>query len=161
MYLPKSPVWYPAWCSQVAMVLSCSPRLLNFCHPPRGSELPRIWVLWGYCPRWMVARAGQHKGKVDTVLVSFTPSLVTLLLRFGISFSVLGNWSSVRTKMMLGFWEVCFTSAPHPAASTAAASTAATASSWRTFFPLLVLLVNTSSPITCSPLDLDSLALVD
>src|SRR5215204_1905720 len=106
MYLPKSPVWYPSWCSQVAMVLSCSPRLLNFCHPPLGSELPTIWVLWGYCPRWMVARAGQHKGKVDIVLVNFTPSLVMLLFRNGILASVPGNWSSVRTKIMLGLsWD--------------------------------------------------------
>ena len=43
--------------------------------------------------------------------------------------------------MMLGCWGVCLTSAPHPVASTAAASTAATASSWRTCFLLPELLI--------------------
>src|SRR3954470_10324238 len=61
-----------------------------------------MWVLWGYCPRRMVALAGQHRGNVEIVLVNSTPLLMMLFFRAGISFSVPGNWSSVRTKMMLG-----------------------------------------------------------
>src|SRR5215218_5001356 len=61
-----------------------------------------MWVLWAYWPRWMVARPGQHRGKVEVMLVNLTPSLVTLDFRAGISFSEPGNWSSVRTKTMLG-----------------------------------------------------------
>src|SRR5918998_1995163 len=61
-----------------------------------------MWVLWAYCPRRMVARAGQHKGKVEIMLVNSTPLLVMLFFRAGIKFSVPGNWSSVRTKIMLG-----------------------------------------------------------
>src|SRR5215203_2285473 len=61
-----------------------------------------MWVLWAYCPRRMVARPGQHKGKVEVVLVNLTPWLVMSFFRAGILFSVPGNWSSLRTKMMLG-----------------------------------------------------------
>src|SRR5215208_3740199 len=61
-----------------------------------------MWVLWAYCPRRMVARAGQHKGKVEVMLVNSTPLLMMLFFRAGIKFSVPGNWSSVRTKIMLG-----------------------------------------------------------
>src|SRR5215212_3641200 len=50
----------------------------------------------------MVARAGQHRGKVEVMVVNFTPWLVTLAFRLGIAFSEPGNWSSVRTKTMLG-----------------------------------------------------------
>jgi hypothetical protein len=46
------------------------------------------------------ARAAQ--GKVEVTLVNSTPLLVTMFLKAGLSFSVPGNWSSVRTKMMLG-----------------------------------------------------------
>jgi hypothetical protein len=49
-----------------------------------------------------VARPGQHKGKVEVVSVNFTPWLVMLFFKAGIAFSVPGNWSSVKTKMMLG-----------------------------------------------------------
>src|SRR5215217_5086767 len=66
-----------------------------------------MWVLWAYWPRWMVALPGQHKGKVEVMLVNFTPSLVTLALRLGMAFSEPGNWSSVRTKIMLGLVWPC------------------------------------------------------
>src|SRR5215203_330573 len=61
-----------------------------------------MWVLWAYWPRRMVARPGQHRGEVEVMLVNSTPWLVMLLLRAGMAFWVPGNWSSVRTKTMLG-----------------------------------------------------------
>src|SRR5215212_2541476 len=61
-----------------------------------------MWVLWAYCPRSMVALAGQHSGYVEVMLVNFTPWLVIFFFKAGIAFSVPGNWSSVRTKIMLG-----------------------------------------------------------
>jgi hypothetical protein len=63
-----------------------------------------MWVLWAYCPRRIVALDGQHRGKVEVISVNSTPLLVMLSFRAGIMFSVPGNWSSVRTKMMLGRW---------------------------------------------------------
>jgi hypothetical protein len=59
-------------------------------------------VLWEYWPRWIVALPGQHRGKVEVMLVNFMPLLVTSLFKFGMAFSEPGIWSSVRTKMMLG-----------------------------------------------------------
>ena len=56
--------------------------------------------------------------------MNFTPWLVTSLFRLGMAFSVPGNWSSVRTKTMLGLVWPCasipFKVTPH-ASSTAKA----------------------------------------
>src|ERR687889_2236329 len=67
-----------------------------------------MWVLWAYCPRSMVALAGQHSGYVEVMLVNFTPWLMIFFFKAGIAFSVPGNWSSVRTKIMLGLVAAAF-----------------------------------------------------
>src|SRR5215210_3318795 len=91
----------------------------------------------------MVARPGQHRGKVEVMLVNFTPWSMTLLFSAGILFSVPGHWSSVRTKTMLGRFRAwadtpCtpLFAPPSPTQASVNASVAAKASTTRLNLPV-------------------------
>src|SRR5215208_1398148 len=82
------------------------PRKRNFWKPPSGGSLLRIWWLWVYWPRRMVALEGQHKALVAKALSNVVPFSINAL-RLGMWLSVLGfkscmARSSVSTKTMLG-----------------------------------------------------------
>src|SRR5918998_3104486 len=75
------------------MVERSPPERRNRSAPPSGGWLWRIWWLWVYWPRKMVALEGQHKEFVANAFSKVVPSSINAL-RLGMCFSVLGFTSS-------------------------------------------------------------------
>src|SRR5215208_724372 len=82
------------------------PRKRNFWKPPSGGSLLKIWWLWVYWPRRMVALEGQHRALVTKAFSKVVPFSIRDL-RLGMCLRVLGfksrtARSSARIKTMLG-----------------------------------------------------------
>src|SRR5215213_7203186 len=63
------------------------PRKRNFSKPPSGGSLLRIWWLWVYWPRKMVALLGQHKELLTKDSSNVVPLSMSSFFRLGMCLS--------------------------------------------------------------------------
>ncbi len=86
--------------------------------PPKVPELCSTPWLWAYCPVRLVARAGQHSGKLAKAWSKRVPWPPRSAFSCGIAGTLAAVWSSVMTTTTFGWAEA------NGAASAAAARTA-------------------------------------
>src|SRR5215212_6125574 len=85
---------WPFSCSQTAVVDLAPPERRNFLAPPRGGWLWRMWWLWVYWPRKMVARLGQHRELVTNAFSKVVPVSINAC-KLGMCLSVSAFTSSM------------------------------------------------------------------
>src|SRR5436190_13675185 len=103
MYLPTSPVVYPAACSRVATVSDSCGR--NALYPPYGGAFRQTPLVCENCPVSVDARDGQHKEFDTNAFVKFTPFATSSFSTVGMFSISSQRMSSVRMSTMFG-WPV-------------------------------------------------------